>query len=127
MGRHKHTCISTKSHTHKPQVLRNGLFPVMLTLSSLVSKAVADPVKTQSEKPRTYTPRYLKNNYDWEEMDHQLLPQQLQMTSGCGRGGQGVDIAAKDVDTPCLHVWLVKNVWNFFHEYGVNIHLLFPA
>lgn len=60
-------------------------------------------------------------------LESQLLPQQFQMTSGWGRGGQGVDIAAKDVDTPCLRVHGVKNVWNFVHEHGVNIHLLFPA
>lgn len=57
----------TQAHMHIYQItntqtsdVKKWLFPVMLTLSSLVSKAVADPVKTQSEKPRTYTPRYLK-------------------------------------------------------------------
>lgn len=39
------------THTQTSGV-KKWLFPVMLTLSSLVSEAVADPVKTQSEKPR---------------------------------------------------------------------------
>lgn len=56
-----------------------------------------------------------KNNYDREEMDHQLLPQKLQITSGWGRRWRGVDTATRDVDTPRLYLWLVKDVWNFFH------------
>lgn len=46
-----HMHIYQITHTQTSGV-KKWLFPVMLTLSSLVSKAVADPVKTQSEKPR---------------------------------------------------------------------------
>lgn len=54
-----------------------------------------------------------KNNYVCEDTDHQLLPQQLQITSGWGRGLWGVGIAARDGDTPSLRLRLV-NMWNFF-------------